>query len=155
MIRTVRRRATWAGVTCLTAALAAVTGLAASAQRDNSNARDDDKRRPKLSLKAQPTVSISPARVVLTAELVGGANDFEEFYCPTVVWEWGDGTESDSTLDCEPYQADKSEIKRRFTVEHIFRAGDHKVIFRLKRNDKSLAMASATVKIQPGAREND
>ncbi|PYR25830.1 MAG: hypothetical protein DMF98_10905 [Acidobacteria bacterium] len=81
---------------------------------------------------------MSPARVVLTAELQGGANDYEEFYCPSVEWDWGDGTHSESTLDCEPYEAGKSEIKRRFTVEHIFRAGAYKVMFRLKRRDRSL-----------------
>ena len=66
-------------------------------------------------------VSVSPARVVLTAEIVGGANDFEEFYCPTIEWDWGDGTQSESSSDCAPYEAGKSEIKRRFTVEHLFR----------------------------------
>ena len=54
---------------------------------------------PKLSLKAQPLISISPSRVVLTAELTGGPNDYQDLYCPTVVWEWGDGTESSSTSD--------------------------------------------------------
>ena len=29
---------------------------------------------------------------------------------------------SESTSDCEPYEAGKSQIKRRFTVEHMFRA---------------------------------
>ena len=90
------------------------------------------------------------ARVVLTAELSGGANDFQEYYCPTVLWDWADGTESESTLDCEPYQAGKSEIKRRYTVQHIFRAGAHKVWVRLKRNDKLLASANVTIQIQPG-----
>jgi len=142
------------GLTCVAAAAALAASTASPAQRDNKSSGDDDSRRPKLTLRAQPTVSISPARVVLTAELVGGANDFQDFYCPTVVWEWGDGTESESTFDCEPYQAGKSEIKRRFTVEHVFRAGDRKVIFRLKRNDKSLAMASVTLKIQQGVQEN-
>ena len=50
-------------------------------------------------------------------------DDFEEYYCPTIDWEWGDDTTSESTADCEPYEAGKSEIKRRFTVEHVFRHG--------------------------------
>ena len=48
---------------------------------------------------------MAPARVVLTAELTGGANDFEEFYCGAVEWEWGDGTKSESSSDCAPYEA--------------------------------------------------
>ena len=106
----------------------AATGLAVQAQRDTtSNPKEEANQRPKLTLKAQPNVSIAPARIMLTAELTGGANDFQEYYCPTVNWDWADGTQSESTLDCEPYEAGKSEIKRRFTVQHIFRAGAHKV----------------------------
>ena len=71
---------------------------------------------------------MSPLRVVASsAELIGGANDSEEFYCPTIEWDWGDGTQSESSVDCEPYEAGKSEIKRRFTVSHVFRAGMFKV----------------------------
>jgi hypothetical protein len=147
---TFRRRSTWASLLCLVVS----AGLAAAgSQRDSKDAKErvDDSKRPKLTLKAQPPVSISPARVVLTAELVGGANDYEDFYCPTVEWDWGDGTTSESTLDCQPYEAGKSEIKRRFTVDHRFRrAGELHVSFRLKRNDKVLAVAGVRIQIQPG-----
>jgi hypothetical protein len=111
-------------------------------------------RRPRVTVRAQPPVGIAPARIVFTAELVGGANDFEEFYCPTVIWEWGDDTQSESTLDCEPYEPGKSEIRRRFTVEHQFRrSGGYKVFFRLKKRDKPVGAASVNVQVQPGAGE--
>lgn len=140
------RQFIWAGVACL----AITASSTASAQRDDRNAKDEEARRPKLTLKAQPVVSMSPSRVVLTAELVGGANDYEAFYCPTVVWDWGDGTQSQSTFDCEPYQPGKSEIRRRFVVEHVFRAGSYRVMFRLKRHDKELVSAGTNVRVQPG-----
>ena len=93
----------------------------------------------------------SPARILLTAELTGGANDFQEYYCPTVLWDWADDTESESTFDCEPYEAGKSRnqaaLHRRSTS---FRAGTHKVWVRLKRNDKLLASANVSITIQPG-----
>jgi hypothetical protein len=117
-----------------------------------SKDKDSDKR-PKVTLKAQPLISIGPSKVTLRAELVGGANDYEEYYCPTVEWDWGDGTQSESTNDCEPYEAGKSEIKRRFTVEHLFRAGYYQVAFRLKRKDKALVAATATVQVQAGGSE--
>src|SRR5215510_9638417 len=104
----------------------AAATVGAASQKDGKEAKESD-RRPKLSLKAQPIISISPSRVTLRAELVGGANDYEEFYCPTVEWDWGDGTQSESRSDCDPYQPGKSEIKRRFTVEHVFRAGNFRV----------------------------
>lgn len=138
------------GATCLF--VAAATQAAAQKDQDAKD-RDPDSRRPKITLRAQPTISMAPSRVVLTAELVGGADDYEEFYCPTVEWSWGDGTHSESTTDCEPYEAGKSEIKRRFTVSHIFRTGAYKVMFRLKRRDKPIAAATVNIQVRPGLRE--
>jgi hypothetical protein len=113
----------------------------------------DSEKRPKITLKAQPMISMSPSKVTLRAELVGGSNDYEDFYCATVEWDWGDGTQSESTSDCEPYQAGKSEIKRRFTVDHIFRAGYYQVAFRLKQRNRAVASATTTVQVQAGIDE--
>jgi hypothetical protein len=139
------RRLKWACAASLT--IAAVWGVSASAPQPS------DKDRPKISMRANPMVSRAPSRVVLTVELTGGANDYEDYYCPTVEWNWGDGTESESTTDCEPYQPGKSEIKRRFTVEHVFKAGNHRVTFRLKRHDRPLTAASVQIQVQPGIRD--
>jgi len=123
-------------------------------QKSDKNSKDNsDSKRPKLSLKAQPAISMSPSRVVLTAEITGGSNDFEEFYCPTVVWEWGDGTQSEASLDCAPYETGKSEIKRRFTVEHVFRAGNFRVLFHLKQRNKTVGMANVNIQVRPGIRD--
>jgi hypothetical protein len=132
----------------------ALLSMSAGARAHQKPDEREPDRRPRLTLRAQPPVGVTPARIVFTAELAGGANDFEEYYCPTITWEWGDDTRSESTLDCEPYEAGKSEIRRRFTVEHTFRrAGGHKVMFRLKRRDKLVATATVTVHVQPGAGE--
>src|SRR5438876_6696661 len=128
----------------------AVTAIITAQKNDRPAPKDDDSKRPKLSLKAQPVVALSPARVVLTAELAGGANDFEDFYCATTEWDWGDGTQSESTSDCSPYETGKSEIKRRFTVEHVFRAGKYRVQLRLKRRDKTVASAGVNIEVRPG-----
>ena len=141
------RRLLRAGVVSLL--IAPVVAITA-AQKDD---KDAEAKRPKITLKATPIVSIAPARVVLTAELVGGANDYEDYYCPTIEWDWGDGTQSESTVDCEPYQPGKSEIKRRFTVEHVFRAGNYRVLFRMKRRSKPLASATANIQVRPGIRD--
>ena len=111
----------------------------------------DKDKRPKLSVKAAPGMAFSPARVVATADLNGGANDFEEFYCAGVEWDWGDDTRSNTSADCEPYEAGKSQIKRRFTADHVYRtAGDYRIQFRLKKKDKPIAAASTSVKVRPG-----
>ena len=134
--------------TCL--AIATAPGVARAKQNTSKDSKDNP--RPRIILRAQPPMGVAPARIVLTAELVGGANDFEEYYCPTISWDWGDDTISESTVDCEPYEAGKSEIKRRFTVQHIFRQeGNQKVFFRLKRRSKEVGTAWVMVAVRPGA----
>jgi len=147
-----RRPGAWTGL--LSVVLSATLTAAAGGQKTDKDAKDSDKR-PQVRLKAQPVIAMAPARVVLTAELVGGANDFEEFYCPSVEWEWGDGTQSESSSDCAPYEPGKSEIKRRYTVEHVFRAGAYRVMFHLKRRDKSVGAASVNIQVRPGLRDGD
>jgi hypothetical protein len=148
-----QRRSLWAGIGCL--ALAAALAAAPGPQdkpKDKDADKDKDKR-PKLTLTARPPIAMSPARVALTAELVGGPDDLEDFYCPTIEWDWGDGTQSETAADCEPYEAGKSTFRRRFTVEHIFRAGYHRVSLRLKKHDKSISSATVMVDVRPGIRD--
>lgn len=108
-------------------------------------------KKPSLSLKASPSVSFAPARIVVVAEVKGGADDLEEFYCPTVEWEWGDLTSSTVEADCEPYAAGKSTIKRRYTVEHRYKnSGGFKIILRLRKGDRVIASANAQVQVRAG-----
>jgi len=104
-----------------------------------------------LSLKASPSVSFAPARIVFLAELKGGSDDAEDLYCPTVEWEWGDGTTSTAEADCNPYETGKSQIKRRYSVEHQYRnPGAFKVLLRLKKGTRVTAAANASIQIRPG-----
>mgnify|MGYP001298674479 CR=1 FL=1 len=113
--------------------------------------KDQESKRPKLGLRALPSIGIAPVRVSFTADLAGGDDDFEEYYCPTIRWEWGDDTTSESAADCEPFEAGQSQIKRRFTAQHVFsRAGSYKVYFHLRRKNKTLVAASIVIQIQSG-----
>ena len=113
-----------------------------------------DKKKPSVNLRANPTSGFAPLKVVLSASIVGGPNDYEEFYCPTIEWDWDDGTKSESKIDCEPYEAGKSEIVRSYTVDHRFNiGGDHRVQFRLKQKNKTVGSASILVRVQPGIRD--
>ena len=129
----------------------------ASPQKNDKDAKakdkDVDSAHPKLTLKAQPVIRMAPSRVVLTAEVVGGPNDAEEYYCPSVEWDWGDGTQSESSSDCAPYEPGKSEIKRRYTVEHVFRAGAYRITLRLKQHAKIAASAAVNIQVRPGLRD--
>ncbi|MDP2317946.1 MAG: hypothetical protein Q8O42_01215 [Acidobacteriota bacterium] len=114
-------------------------------------ARAQGNKKPSLSLKATPAVSFAPARVVVVAEVKGGADDNEEFYCPTVEWEWGDLTTSTVEADCEPYEAGKSQIKRRYTVEHRYRnPGSFRIRLLLKKGTKVIGSSNALVQVRPG-----
>ena len=109
---------------------------------------------PSISLKANPAIAFSPARVVVTADLLGGDNDPEELYCPSIEWVWGDGTRSDEAADCEPFEAGKSEVKRHFAADRVFEtSGDYKVELRLRQRNRVVAAGSTVIKIRPGVRE--
>ena len=43
--------------------------------------------------------------------------------------------------------------KRRFTVEHVFRAGSYRVMFKLKRREKPVASAGVSIQVRPGLRD--
>jgi len=114
----------------------------------------DKDRRPKLALRSAPQISFSPARVTFTAEFRGGVDDYEDYYCPTVEWDWGDGTQSEATQDCEPYEAGRSEIRRFYTAAHVFDiAGRYTVVFRVKRGKKVITTMSTVVQVRPGVRD--
>ena len=98
----------------------------------------------------------APARIHVSAELKGGPDDYEEYYCPTIEWDWGDETKSESRQDCEPYEAGRSKIARRFSVDHMYHvSGSYKIAIRIKRKDKVVAMSVVGVQVQPGLTEHD
>ena len=43
--------------------------------------------KPSVMVKVNPPVGFSPAQMVLTADLKGGADDSEELYCASVEWD--------------------------------------------------------------------
>lgn len=108
--------------------------------------------RPSLSLKLNPRTAMAPAAVTAAVELKGGSDNFEEYYCATIEWDWDDGSRSETTPDCEPYDEATSEIRRRYTVQHNYRRGGfYRVSFRLKKKDKVLAVVTSTVQISGGS----
>ncbi len=114
----------------------------------------EQQKKPSINIRANPAAGFSPLRVVLTAEIKGGSDDFREFYCPTIEWDWGDDTRAESTADCEPYEEGKSEIRRRYTISRIFpTSGNFKVAFRLKQKDKVVGSSTTTVQVRPGLRD--
>ena len=116
--------------------------------RQSEENRDD---RPELSLRSSTAFTFSSSEVLFIAELKGGADDYEEFYCPSIEWDWNDATRSEATYDCEPYEPGKSEIQRRYSARHTFLdPGSYEVYFRLKKREKILTSARTKVKVWYG-----
>ena len=107
--------------------------------------------RPSIAVKASPTVGFAPMRIVLTADINGGPDDYEQFYCATAEWDMGDGNKSEQNTDCDPYEPGKSQIKRRYVKEQVFQIpGDFRVLFSLKQKDKVVASGRTTIRVRPG-----
>lgn len=130
---------------------------------------DGDKKKPSITVKVSPVSGFAPMRAVITAELKGGSDDYEEFYCPAIEWDitvrdvapMNDPTarmtdsrpvqKSEQKLDCDPYEAGKTEIKRRFVREHTFRTGgEYSIRFNLKQKDKIVGGGRTTVRVRGG-----
>jgi hypothetical protein len=128
---------------------AAVAVGAAGGQND-----EKETKKPSLTVRVAPPIVFSPARVVVTAELKGGALDDPLLYCPQMEWDWGDGTKSEATENCEPYEEGKSTVKRRWTTSHTYdMAGQYRVQLRLKRGSKTIVAGNNMVQVKPGVRD--
>jgi hypothetical protein len=112
---------------------------------------DQSKSKPSITVRASPAVAFAPARIVATAEVVGGPDDYADFYCAKIEWSWGDGTTSEAQDDCDPYVAGQSQIRRRYTNEHKFElAGNYDVRFTLRQGKKSVGSGVINIRIRDG-----
>jgi hypothetical protein len=103
-------------------------------------------RRPRLDARAAPRITMSPARVLVTVELVGG-EDVEDFYCPGLDWDWGDGSRSFRESDCDPF-VEGTRLERRFSEWHLYRSpGAYAVRVTLRHARRTLASTSAQVTV--------
>jgi hypothetical protein len=140
--------------TAVLLSLLVVAPTASLISSDTPQAADEKGKKPQLSLRASPPIAFSPANIHLVAELKGGPDDFEEYYCRAVEWDWGDGTRSENSSDCDPFEAGVSQITRRFSKTHVYNIqGRYRIQVRLKRNTKLLTTASTNIQVRPGIRD--
>lgn len=143
---------------CAAAILVTMCGAGALAQGDgqgrDGRGQDKDVTRPEIALKVTPLISFSPAKITVRAEFKGGALDYEPYYCTTILWDWDDGTTSENTPDCTPYEAGKSEIRRYLSNTHVYTmAGRYTVRLRLKKGDRVVGGSATVVQVRPGIRD--
>ena len=128
--------------------------LAQDAPPKDGKGQEKDAGRPEITLKVTPLIAFSPAKITVRAEFKGGNVDYEPFYCTTVLWDWDDGTSSENTPDCAPYEAGKSEIRRYISNTHTYQmAGRYTVRLRLKKGDRVMGGATTVVQVRAGIRD--
>ena len=121
----------------------------------NAQQRTSEPKKPSVAFRLTPPVGFSPLKVRVTVDVRGGDNDYADFYCPSIEWDWADDTKSESSEDCEPYEAGKSTIERRYTAEHTFRqSGNYQIYFRMKQKGKIVGAGNGTVQVRAGLRED-
>ena len=129
-----------------------VNGILADGEKKGARAglvENDEE--PRLSLRSSPRIAIAPAEILFIGELRGGSDDYKEFYCASIEWHWDDDTRSTSTPDCEPYEAGRSRIRRRFSMRHRFDyGGRYEVQLFLKQRDDVVTSARTNVEIRGG-----
>jgi hypothetical protein len=150
----VRLTAMLAGV-CVAGALLTTNPEASQKAEPKTDQKQGDDKRPSLSLKVTPPLGFSPLRVRASVDVRGGADDTMDFYCPAIEWDWSDGTKSETSEDCDPYQEGSSTIRRRFSADHTFQQGGaYRVTFRLKQKNRVVASASSNVQVRAGVRDD-
>lgn len=165
-----RERLTW---WCILAALALLTALtfacagarvppAAAGPQTVLTARQGAPpavAHPSLAVSAHPRMAFGPLRAILMAKVegieggVGGALA-ESLYCPTIAWDFGDGSRAVHTGDCAPWEPG-ARLERVFTAEHCYReSGDFIITVTMLQGSRTVLQSSGviTVRWSPGSR---
>ena len=132
------------------AAVTALTALALAAFAHTEEQKSDKKgKRPGIEMRTVPRFAFSPAHILAIAELKGG-DDVEEYYCPEVEWEWGDGGKSVQEADCDPWSTG-TKIQRRFSSEHDFQfAGNYTIKITLRKSGRQISSQTVSLTVRPG-----
>src|SRR5687767_4497739 len=111
----------------VTAALCAVSAFTA------------EPKKPRLELRGMPVMGPPSTEFLFVADLKGG-DEREDFYCPTLEWQWGKEDASVQEPECAPYQAGVTRMERRFSHSRAFPdEGSRTVTLILTKDGKTLA----------------
>ena len=102
-----------------------------------------------LRLRATPRIAFAPADILFVGQIRGGPDDNEQLYCAEIEWDWGDDTTSEQILDCDPYEAGVTDIRRRFSVRHTYNyGGRYEVRLHLKQGDDVVISGRTRIEVQ-------
>jgi hypothetical protein len=102
-----------------------------------------DKKTMTVGLRALPRVAAAPVSVTFNVDLAGGVDAQP---CPTLEWEWGDGTRFEQEDACEapePGEPARADAAQHFTASHEYRrAARPKVTLTVRQEGRILGHAS-------------
>jgi hypothetical protein len=106
-----------------------------------------DAKKPRLDLRVMPRQGPPTTEFLFVAELKGGP-DSEDFYCPTLEWDFGGGDTSSHEPECPPFLQGVTAIERRFSVSRMITVeGERKARVVLRKGEKVLGQASAVYRV--------
>ena len=108
--------------------------------------------KPKVEFKPLQRITTLPigrCEAVVIFKLTVNDGGSEDYYCPKVVFEWEDGTQSSEESDCVPFEeAAKEDHAKTWTKSHAFRTpGTHPVRAHLCKASRKIRVieTSATI----------
>ena len=108
--------------------------------------------KPKVEFKPLQRITnlpVSRCEAVVIFKLTVDDGGSEDYYCPKVVFEWEDGTQSSEESDCVPFdQAAKNDHSRTWTKSHSFHTtGTHPVRAHLCKASRKIRVIETTATI--------
>ena len=101
---------------------------------------------PELQLRVDVHRGFAPLKIETSSWLRGGDNAHPDFYCLKAIWIWGDGTQSERTPDCDPYDPDTAQMIRHYDISHTYQwKGDFMVTVVLLQGTVIRAKATTVV----------
>lgn len=86
---------------------------------------------PQLEVIAEPVSGEVPLVVTFTAKLRGAESNDKRFYCPSIEWSFGDGTNEAIAATCVPYTPDV-QVQATYETTHRYeKPGTYTVTFML------------------------
>lgn len=97
-------------------------------------------------MEINPRILLRGGPAVLSVRVQGPEDPL--LWCPTVVWDFGDGTKREHQASCDPYDPLTSRIPRRYSTTHGFRwRGNFRPTLKLMVGDKVVYMVTGSIQV--------
>ena len=102
-------------------------------------------KKPGLNVKVYPLIGFSPIGALVSAQLTG--EESQDFYCPGIEWNWGDGTKAYQESDCSPWEGHE-DYPRFWSKKHVYGYGDYTITVNLQKSGKTLLAGTTFLQVR-------